>query len=74
MTGAEEIANALGVACADLEIPLSEVVAMGDSETDIEMFNVAGANFPVIQEIKKYVYAKGKGEMEMYFVRRNTAA
>ena len=26
-------------------------------------FNVAGANFPVIQEIKKYVYAKGKGEM-----------
>ncbi|HEX8009969.1 MAG TPA: ABC transporter substrate-binding protein [Casimicrobiaceae bacterium] len=27
-------------------------------------FNVAGANFPVIQEIKKYVYAKGKGNME----------
>src|SRR6185369_3108991 len=27
-------------------------------------FNVAGANFPVIQEIKKYVYAKGKGEMD----------
>ncbi|MEJ7668176.1 MAG: ABC transporter substrate-binding protein [Casimicrobiaceae bacterium] len=27
-------------------------------------FNVAGANFPVVQEIKKYVYAKGKGEME----------
>jgi len=27
-------------------------------------FNVAGSNFPVIQEIKKYVYAKGKGEME----------
>ncbi|MET0682773.1 MAG: ABC transporter substrate-binding protein [Casimicrobiaceae bacterium] len=27
-------------------------------------FNVAGDNFPVIQEIKKYVYAKGKGEME----------
>jgi len=26
-------------------------------------FNVAGANFPVIQDIKKYVYAKGKGEM-----------
>jgi hydroxymethylpyrimidine pyrophosphatase-like HAD family hydrolase len=35
---------ALGVACADLDIPLSEVVAMGDSETDIEMFNVAGAS------------------------------
>ena len=27
-------------------------------------FNVAGENFPVIQDIKKYVYAKGKGEME----------
>src|SRR5713101_6113386 len=27
-------------------------------------FNVAGANFPVVQDIKKYVYAKGKGEME----------
>ena len=27
-------------------------------------FNVAGANFPVMQEIEKYVYAKGKGEME----------
>jgi len=27
-------------------------------------FNVAGSNFPVIAEIKKYVYAKGKGEME----------
>ncbi len=26
-------------------------------------FNVAGTNFPVIQEIKKHVYAKGKGEM-----------
>ena len=26
-------------------------------------FNVAGTNFPVIAEIKKYVYAKGKGEM-----------
>jgi Cof subfamily protein (haloacid dehalogenase superfamily) len=35
---------ALAVACADLEVPLSEVVAMGDSETDIEMFNVAGAS------------------------------
>ena len=27
-------------------------------------FNVAGTNFPVVQDIKKYVYAKGKGEME----------
>jgi len=27
-------------------------------------FNVAGANYPVIADIKKYVYAKGKGEMD----------
>jgi branched-chain amino acid transport system substrate-binding protein len=27
-------------------------------------FNVAGQNFPVIQDIKKYVYGKGEGEME----------
>ena len=27
-------------------------------------FNVSGQNFPVIQDIKKYVYAKGEGEME----------
>ena len=27
-------------------------------------FNVSGANYPVIKEIEKYVYAKGKGEME----------
>jgi branched-chain amino acid transport system substrate-binding protein len=27
-------------------------------------FNVSGANYPVIQDIQKYVYAKGKGEME----------
>ena len=27
-------------------------------------FNVAGANFPVINDIKKHVYAKKKGEME----------
>jgi len=27
-------------------------------------FNVAGQNFPVIQDIKKYVYAKNEGEME----------
>ena len=26
-------------------------------------FNVAGTNFPVVAEIKKHVYAKGKGEM-----------
>jgi branched-chain amino acid transport system substrate-binding protein len=27
-------------------------------------FNVAGENFPVVQEIKRVVYGKGKGEME----------
>jgi branched-chain amino acid transport system substrate-binding protein len=27
-------------------------------------FNVAGASFPVVQEIRKHVYAKGKGEMD----------
>ena len=27
-------------------------------------FNVSGANYPVIQDIMKHVYAKGKGEME----------
>ncbi|MDH4181868.1 MAG: ABC transporter substrate-binding protein, partial [Betaproteobacteria bacterium] len=27
-------------------------------------FNVAGENYPVVQDIKKHVYAKGKGEME----------
>jgi Cof subfamily protein (haloacid dehalogenase superfamily) len=35
---------ALEVACADLGIPPSAVVAMGDSETDVEMFRVAGAS------------------------------
>jgi Cof subfamily protein (haloacid dehalogenase superfamily) len=35
---------ALEVACADLDVPLDTVVAMGDSETDIEMFRVAGAS------------------------------
>ena len=27
-------------------------------------FNVSGANYPVIKQIEKFVYAKGKGEME----------
>jgi Cof subfamily protein (haloacid dehalogenase superfamily) len=35
---------ALQVACADLGISPAEVVAMGDSETDVEMFRVAGAS------------------------------
>jgi Cof subfamily protein (haloacid dehalogenase superfamily) len=36
--------RALRVACADLGLSAGEVVAMGDSETDIEMFRVAGAS------------------------------
>ena len=28
------------------------------------VFNIAGANLPLVQEIKKVVYAKGKGNME----------
>jgi Cof subfamily protein (haloacid dehalogenase superfamily) len=35
---------ALEVACADLGIPVADVVAIGDSETDIEMFRLAGAS------------------------------
>ncbi len=35
---------ALEVACADLGIPVTAVVAIGDSETDIEMFRLAGAS------------------------------
>jgi Cof subfamily protein (haloacid dehalogenase superfamily) len=35
---------ALQVACDDLGIPTGDVVAMGDSETDVEMFKVAGAS------------------------------
>jgi len=27
-------------------------------------FNVSGSNYPVVKEIEKFVYAKGKGEME----------
>lgn len=36
--------RALAIACADLGIDPAEVVAFGDSETDIEMFTVAGAS------------------------------
>jgi 5-amino-6-(5-phospho-D-ribitylamino)uracil phosphatase len=35
---------ALQIACDDLGIPVSDVVAVGDSEADIEMFRVAGAS------------------------------
>ena len=52
---------ALQIACADLGIALSEVVAMGDSETDVEMFRVAGASVamgqasPAVQESATWV-------------------
>jgi hydroxymethylpyrimidine pyrophosphatase-like HAD family hydrolase len=36
--------RALQIACADLGIAMSDVVAMGDSTTDVEMFRVAGAS------------------------------
>jgi hydroxymethylpyrimidine pyrophosphatase-like HAD family hydrolase len=42
-TGADK-GRALRVACADLGIDPSEIAAMGDSETDIEMFRVAGTS------------------------------
>lgn len=35
---------ALGAACAELGIDLSQAVAIGDSETDVEMFRVAGTS------------------------------
>lgn len=35
---------ALAVACADIGIEVADVVAFGDSETDVEMFRVAGAS------------------------------
>jgi Cof subfamily protein (haloacid dehalogenase superfamily) len=52
---------ALQIACADLGIAVSEVVAMGDSETDVEMFRVAGASVamgqasPAVQETATWV-------------------
>jgi len=36
--------RALAVACADVGLDPADVVAIGDSETDIEMFRVAGAS------------------------------
>ncbi|MFV0309257.1 MAG: HAD hydrolase family protein [Desertimonas sp.] len=36
--------RALGIACADVGIDPADVVAFGDSETDVEMFRVAGAS------------------------------
>jgi hydroxymethylpyrimidine pyrophosphatase-like HAD family hydrolase len=43
--------RALAVACADLDVPLEAVVAMGDSETDVEMFRVAGASVAMGQAV-----------------------
>jgi hydroxymethylpyrimidine pyrophosphatase-like HAD family hydrolase len=40
---------ALGVACDELGISPSEVVAIGDADNDIEMFRVAGASFAMGQ-------------------------
>ena len=36
--------RALSIACADIGIDPADVVAVGDSETDVEMFRVAGAS------------------------------
>jgi Cof subfamily protein (haloacid dehalogenase superfamily) len=36
--------RALAIACADIGIDAADVVAFGDSETDVEMFRVAGAS------------------------------
>jgi len=38
------VEEVLEVACADLGISPADVVAMGDSETDVKMFRVAGAS------------------------------
>lgn len=53
--------GALGVACADLGIATSDVVAFGDSGNDAEMFRVAGASVAMgqgtdaIKEIATFV-------------------
>ncbi len=43
-----------------------DVIPAGDAAKGYiaAAFNVSGANYPVIKEIEKFVYAKGKGEME----------
>ena len=54
---------ALEIACADLGIDVSEIVAMGDAETDIEMFRSAGASVamgqapPAVQKAATWVTA-----------------
>jgi HAD superfamily hydrolase (TIGR01484 family) len=55
--------RALGIACDDLGIATTDVVAFGDSETDIEMFRVAGASVamgqaaPPVREAATWVTA-----------------
>jgi branched-chain amino acid transport system substrate-binding protein len=43
-----------------------DVIPAGDAAKGYmaAAFNLSGTSFPVIQEIQKHVYAKGKGEME----------
>jgi len=43
-----------------------DVIPAGDAAKGYiaAAFNVSGSNYPVIREIEKFVYAKGKGEME----------
>jgi branched-chain amino acid transport system substrate-binding protein len=43
-----------------------DVIPAGDAAKGYiaAAFNVSGTNYPVVQEIQKYVYAKGKGNME----------
>lgn len=60
--------NALKTVADLMKIKLSEIVAIGDSETDIEMFKVAGygiavANSPEsLKAIAKHVTTKANGE------------
>src|SRR5438876_349914 len=43
-----------------------DVIPAGDAAKGYiaAAFNVSGSNYPVVKEIEKFVYAKGKGEME----------
>jgi branched-chain amino acid transport system substrate-binding protein len=43
-----------------------DVIPAGDASKGYTaaVFNVAGANLPLVQDIKKVVYSKGKGNME----------
>ena len=41
--------RSLVAACHDLQIPPAEVVAIGDADNDIEMFDVAGASYAMGQ-------------------------